>query len=833
MIPPKYKFYVGRACTNITFTANSSIDLNTGNTIQATDAHSSNKVKADGNAVFINLISNTGYNSICFYDSNYNYIGYEALLVNKTVISLPSGASYFALRFSDNDSNFMAAKDTQFIHTVSSVVPHYKELSKKYAKENGQEFFRTSIEGKIKVFGNDYKLINNFNIEGSLTFVITKQYNDSNTWLEYYKGTFSKTDCKFDHEKKSCEIKTTAIDQYTNILNKYENAYDLIKLTPEITRISLHKRSLMQVYIRGANSITNLFGGIYWESDINEAVDDFNELKSHYHFAYITSGNEFYISDSSIAEVNGVYAGTNGKWYNTKGYTCYADEISEIALGIKRYKIKIKRNSDNVVIYQVADATNNRENYDISISQEMELVNPNNSDDKCTIKSPFVYDVFQRLLCDIDSITDTDGTKNTYDLPSDDFVTDNRNYKKCIGLVGGIFICTAETTDEPTRYGINDYGKYFTSNFVPVETGISRLLPLSRNSWANASLWYSYNIFYKQFEVKLRKQYTLRDCYSIASTIKALLKQIDPSIKHEATSEYSRFLYDTSVPIPMHRFYVFITQKSNVLKGNYDQAAQKAEITFKNLMDMLSKCFRCYWYIEDNKFKIEHISFFMNGGSYSGVPSSQLDFTEIKDQFNKRPLSYFQSEIEYDKAELNHRYEFSWMDDVTSLFSGVSIDVNSNYVQQDKTEEISVNDFSSDIDYMLFNPNGFSSDGFALMCATKNGSSYELPIIETTLIDEDGNEYSAVAQNWYASWVYLLRFYMYDMPAWSISNGVIQDLYVRGIKKCVKHTIELPIEKELNLLKLIKTNIGDGKIEDISVNMNTNQAKIQLAYEPV
>lgn len=833
MIPPKYNFYVGRACTNITFTANSSIDLSTGNTIQAIDTHSSNKVKANGDAVFINLISNTAYNSICFYDSSYNYIGYEALLANKTVISLPAGASYFALRFADRDSNFMAAKDTQFIHVVSSVVPHYKELNKKYTKENGQEFFRPSIEGKIKVFSSDYELINSFNIEDSLTFVITKYNNSSNSWLEYYKGVFSKTDCKFDHEKKSCELKTTAIDQYTNILNKYEDKYDLIKLTPEITRVSLHKRSLMQVYIRGANSITNLFGGIYWESDINEAIDNFNELTSHYHFAYITSGNEFYISDSSTAEVNGVYAGTKGTWHNTSGYTCYADEISEPIAGIRTYKIKIKRNSDNAVVYQAGSATNSRENYDISISQEIELVNPNNSSDKCTIKSPFVYDVFQRLLCDVDSVADSEGTKDTYDLPADDFVTDNRNYKKCIGLVGGIFICTAETTDKPTRYGINDYGKYFTSNFVPVETGISRLLPLSRNSWANASLWYSYNWYYRLFEIRLRKQYMLRDCYSIASAIKALLKQIDPSIKHEANSDYSKFLYDTSTPISMDRFYIFITQKTNVLKGNYDQAAQKAEISFKSLMDMLSKCFRCYWYIEDNKLKIEHISFFMNGGSYSEVPSTQLDFTVLKDQFNKRRVSYFQSEIEYDKTELSRRYEFSWMDDVTSLFSGVSIDVNSNYVQQDKTEEISVSDFSSDIDYMLFNPNGFSSDGFALMCAIKNGSSYELPIISATLIDEDGNSYDITAQNWYASWIYLLRFYMYDMPAWSISNDVAQDLYVQGIKKCVKHTIELPIEKELDVLKLIKTNIGNGKIGDISVNMNTNQAKIQLMYEPV
>ena len=28
---------------------------------------------------------------------------------------------------------------------------------------------------------------------------------------------------------------------------------------------------------------------------------------------------------------------------------------------------------------------------------------------------------------------------------------------------------------------------------------------------------------------------------------------------------------------------------------------------------------KVYWYIEDNKFKLEHIAWFRNGGAYTGV----------------------------------------------------------------------------------------------------------------------------------------------------------------------------------------------------------------------
>lgn len=718
------------------------------------------------------------------------------------------------------------------------ITPHYKELSKKYAKENGQEFFRESLDGKINLFGEDYEIVANSGLEDKLIFIVNKYSLALNKWIEYYRGEFSKTDCKFDHDRKKCELKTTAIDEYNEVVNKYENTYDLIKLAPEITRISLYKRSLMQVYVRGANSITNLFGGIYWEDDVNEAIDDYNTLINTYYFSYITSGNEFYISGSKISGVNGVYAGTNGNWDNWNGYTAYADNIREITIGdiiIKAFTVKIKRNSDSIILYQSSQIQMmNREEYDISITEAMTLTNPNDSSDTCKIDTIFVYDIFQRLLCDVDTVEDSEGVKNTYDLPSNDFVTDNRNYKKCIGLRGGLFFCTSRAVNEPTRYGLNDYGQYFTNQFISSVSGLGRPLPISRNAWANASLWYIYDdITYKFFEERLRKQYVLKDSYSIAAAIKALLKEIDPTLKHEATAEYSRFLYDTTVPLGgMARFYVFITQKTNILKGDYDQPAQKAEISFEDLMKMLRDCFRCYWYIEDGKFKIEHISFFMNGGSYSSNANIQLDFTKLTDQFNKKPSAYFQSEIEYDKTDLNQRYEFGWMDDVTDLFGGVTIDVNSSYVQKDKNEEINISQFSSDVDYMLFNPSNFSEDGFALLCPIKNGSSYELPIIETSLIDENRDSYSAIAQNWYASWAYLIRFYMYDMSANYITCNVLGELYANNIKMCMKHTIEIPVEEDLDELQLIKTSIGNGKIDEYSVNMNTRVAKVKLMYKP-
>ena len=49
---------------------------------------------------------------------------------------------------------------------------------------------------------------------------------------------------------------------------------------------------------------------------------------------------------------------------------------------------------------------------------------------------------------------------------------------------------------------------------------------------------------------------------------------------------------------------------------------------------------------------------------------------------------------------------------------------------------------------------------------------------------------------------------------------------------CMKHTIEFPTEEDLDELELIKTTIGNGKIDEISVNVNTRHAKVRLLYVP-
>lgn len=418
------------------------------------------------------------------------------------------------------------------------------------------------------------------------------------------------------------------------------------------------------------------------------------------------------------------------------------------------------------------------------------------------------------------------------------------------------------------------------------------------------------------------------------------------AIRHEDTIEFSQFLYGEN-PITHIEQNLLIAPKSNIRSSNYDQPAQKATVTLKAILDMLRDCFRCYWFIDDDgRFRIEHISYFMNGGTYTGDPVVGIDLTTLRSRRSEKEWSFAKNKFKYDKPETAARYQFSWMDDQTELFNGYPIDIVSGFVEKDKTEEIRVSQFSSDVDFILLNPGVISADGFVLMAAYYEGGTpsqtetilwgspqiannnryyrylservqegdvldfslwnytdYECGLLIMTrgvwgegevvsdtgwqsqdihkVVDsieggyfcrivvrkkdnsnldiyegngvvnilnaqryEEGtpatfrlpyidyyyNNTSHKLQNAWVCFNYLQQYYAYDMPAPSYKiNGVSKTAL--GTKRLKAQEISFPLLSEPELNKLIKTEIGYGVIEKLSINLSSRNAKATLIYD--
>lgn len=814
---------------------------------------------------------------------------------------------------------------------------HKSDLAIDWQIEQNEQYYRGKLSGKLYFVADDYDWINAKNFETEFELRLYISYNAGASWTQYWTGRFWKTDCEFDADNKKITVTPTVYDEYNDVVAGLEKEYNLIELTPVINHIQLDKRPMIQVYSPGESVVACFLSGMYWEQDATEESDE-TELTQTYYFAFCAGVRKVTVSGSPSPDVTGLYYGTynNSAPLNTNyEYTTGAYKFQYTFTTGSGYVVcrwAIVRVSDSVELwaYQYSGQNPPVDPSTITLTPISGTGATGNITAEITIKK-----VFARYVLDVETLAGL----TTYPIPADDIVSNNRNYSRCIGYAfTDVIYFTNRLTTTPTKYGIYQPGQYYQQPYLYWNP---ELFPVARSAWDEISIWFSFSAFDWITEQQGRKAYILKDAFPLSSVISVLLGQIAPDVKHEATTDYSRFLYGTTDPITGAAFTLFITQKSNILAGDYDQPAQKAPATLKMIMDMLRNCFRLYWFVDkdengDYRFRIEHISWFLNGGTYSGTPVVGTDLTTLQVTRNGKPWAFDTSKYSYDKLEMPERYQFGWMDDVTELFEGYPINIESKFVQAGNIEEINVSNFTSDIDYMLLNPSACDEDGFALLAPTLNydlkklsfeqgrimggNRTYEeskladntrirsllLTKLTTSLyitigtgykflidsFDDDkihrGNsawytqsgtitnnykyavltiaktddsailpsEISNISgiingvvyslpylnfvigttdhylQNAYLAFYWLQQYYMYDMPALSI-DGEFYNNYgqANATKKQKTQDLQYPVYTDPNLYQLVKTNMGNGQIEKISINLSSRKAKTTLRYD--
>lgn len=683
------------------------------------------------------------------------------------------------------------------------------DLSKDFELQTNQKFYRAILSGKLTFVGTDYDYISTQAFDAKFGLKIYISYDAGQLWSVYWAGQFWKTDCEFNADDKNVTMTPTVIDEYTDILAGMEKEYNLIELAPEINPVNLLKRPCLQIYIHGYTSVGQIMFGnnTYWETE----CESFNP--GSHHFGSVSDWYPISIgfyNSGTPAETTPLFSTTPTGANVTINYGAYTLQITEVGAA---YDIILTRNADGA---QWRD--NDAPEYGTATLRAVVGTGADyNYVDLSTLNS---INASGRIIFDLDSA-------GGHTIGANDPVVNNRNYKYCIEIldpINDLIALTGNLSETPTPYGINQDGKYYDK---PNTTG--HWLPMAQNSWGSYSVWLNVDVFLSSlghYDAELSEENTLRHAYPIASVISVLLAQIAPSITHQATTAYSQFLYGYN-PISHVLQYLFVTPKSNVLTLGYDMPAQKAPITLKRVLDMLRDCFRCFWFIDSqSRFRIEHVSYFMNGGTYSpDEPNIGRDLTTEFVTRNGKTWAFDTSKFQFDKPDMAARYQFGWMDDVTQLFEGYPIDVNSKYVNPENIEEISIAQFSSDIDYILLAPDNISKDGFVLMSARKENDAYYLGMVNIV----DGGVTHKL-QNGRVSFAYLQQYYAYDMPAPSYSiNG--QSKTAQGIKKLKSQTLKFPAYTDPDTLQLIKTNIGNGTIQKLSLNLSSRTANATLKYD--
>lgn len=698
-----------------------------------------------------------------------------------------------------------------------------------YEKQTNQEFYRAKLSGKLTFVQADFDFVDSQVFDTAFGVGISVSYDAGTTWNQIWTGEFYKTDCTFDEDNKTLTVTPTPKDVYDAILAGLDKEYNLIELAPEIAEVRADKRPLIQVYTPGDTVVGCFLSGMWWEEEC-EPVTNTAQLINTYHFSANTSrrvvevtrpsGEPFY-PDAFAGAI--FPANTSESIYTNNSYRFVYSDVH--TGGVSIVTMELQDDSEMTLWWYQNTVQGDAPSVPGTYTFTPFPGSTATQDVTVVIRD---VSVFARMLTDRE--VSTQGVHSSV-LPDDDIVGDNRNYSRVVGYnIQGVIRFQDELTDSPTQWGLYKPGQYYRPPLTILER---QMYPVARSAWGAISIWFAFSSLDFVIEPSWRSEFTLRDCYPIWSVISVLLKQIAPGINHNIGC--SRFLYpwtqiDSNPIDSQYDVALMLTPKSNVINSGYDQPAQQAKITLATVLNMLRDVYRCYWYISGNQLRIEHVEFFRNGGSYDTAPSVGIDLTKQIVTRNGLPWSFDTKKYQFDKPDMAGRYQFRWMDDVTQMFEGLPIDIISNYVNKENIEEISINNITSDFDYVLLNPDAVSQDGFVLLAAKLQSGTlpnyYKLKYYDVTI---DGQRY--VLQNGYASMYYAeTELYGYNMPAKRYEIGGREYTAV-GVNRLKTQTVTFPMPAQPDLAKLVKTSLGNGTIQKMSISLSARSAKTTLCYD--
>lgn len=391
--------------------------------------------------------------------------------------------------------------------TKQTVRPNYKDdLTLDYELETNQRFYRAKLSGKINFVRADYDIINDAPFDSEFFLYIEKSDDWGQTYNQYYKAKFMKTDCTFNDDDKLVTVQPKTTDQYDDVLAGLEKEYNLIELAPQIEFLTIRKRPLIQIYVPGDSIVSCFLGGTNWEQDANATTDQ-NALIRTYYFALCNILKEIQItSHGSPAVISGLYIGRmetgasanvfEGKLYPelNVNYYIYITQQRIDGLPFGAVAVEIRKQSDDTVMFSYTKSTTSP--FD---TLEFDLTAVEGSGATGTMHADMKsYNIYARYLCDVEKIDDL----NTYPLPADDIVDNNRNYRRAIGYAIDVAYISNSFSEEPTEYGLADNGKYFEP---PHSIFGNVFYPIARSTWRYASIWFEFSLYDWILEKKSKK----------------------------------------------------------------------------------------------------------------------------------------------------------------------------------------------------------------------------------------------------------------------------------------------------------------------------------------
>jgi hypothetical protein len=743
--------------------------------------------------------------------------------------------------------------------TQKFIRPLYSDLKEIYNLSDKEHCagLVPSVEGTIQ-FGrlNGFEDIHESDIKTK--FILYAYQGNQLKWT----ATFHKTDCTINVEAEKVEVQMSRESSYNAVFDILDQTFNVVDFAPKKSSVFYDRRAILQVYMEGANTITNIVDGMSWEIDASTLAGYdrsesifFNEYAFGIMNSQVTAirGQAFIPYYNLSEDISGKYIFSNANQNFRRDDGLYT--IREVAgsndseyeiVNQSGVRVFLAENVPTVPAFTNSPAKRwpffGFPGWNGQETAGAIFTNVNNSAEKVRV---FEFLPMARILSNKSEINGVQGTDVSNYQTGDE---DNLAYKYAYPINEIAYQGYGEISFEPTYLPqIWDEAAMFENEALKpfVSPDMATAYPINPSGWTECGFWVWINNYSPIFNSpdfgKLDIGTILliggdegetRDAFHLSSVIQNFLdeanKKSGTNITFNESAQYSRFLYESINPITNSKNgFHFITPKTNLLVENYDFAAKRGDLKLDDIFKLLWKSYRLKWYIDsEQRLRIEHIYFFENGGSYSSKIIG-TDLTELIEATTEEKWTKFNSIYDYQKPELKEQYLSKWMDEQSEYFTGFPITAKDDWVEKGTEQVDQITVFSSDIDYANSTNETISKDGFFVLGADFVNGKYK---IAYEAISFDDGRY-ALMQNGRWAFTYLHEnFHRHNLMCENVILNQ-RNIIASSIKKIKTQNIRLNNISVQNTISLCRTQFGEGQIIRVVIDVDTQETELTILHE--
>jgi hypothetical protein len=853
------------------------------------------------------------------------------------------------------DSNVFEPATSSFFSFESQLThPVFSKISIDKATERDNMCYSEVLNSDLYFKAGTFDYIVGLTNKDALIFKIERLNYSTNTFDTVYKSLpFTKVNCKFDYDRRQLTVDFSECT-YKAYLNKRINTtVNIAKHGYKHSTLTLNIPAMLQIYVDGSETITNIVGGSATEIDISypETPDNFmSELITSYRnsiqpdndifWALLPTGGtviaellliRFYASIfnlhpnwmdekwandyarilylskfgfqlagriSEIEIVGGTYTEPGSSIINSPAGFYYAttsdEQIAQVyhpTNAITRFNsdstnwyitfdsatrlIYLHKKSDNSVIYMSTQPVSTSCLLSPDSIAATQLVNINDVNDRCVIRTHNVFNIFSRILTtkkvepgtNIENFLNVTLPRFSVKIPVDDFAYSGSVYKYFVynpneyaselyeTVYGGQLVdahltrpvpyamfclnfqCSSLTELADTGLGSKSAIEYYTYKNKPGSSLQQHYIPIGQYFWSGVSFYAALSNAFVNVLTPWYNSVEQSHFFTVGAAIIEILHAVAPNIKFAETQEYSSILYGENtyniigLTSQVKKPDIYLTHISNIQAGIFNYEASRIDLTLKKILDLLRDAFQIYYYIDaSGRLHLEHISWFYGLNKVDNIQYNTLDRV---DEYSKKLLDYGHGQVSADSGYLYSSIQLAAdSEDAFELFKPLKIKCLDALCQDLDKKEVTLGDFKTDIDYIYASASERSDGILMLIPSTRTRIGKKVISYSSTVRCDikglNNNPYTLWPTNYKASSYELLNYYRWNFASLSVDHCAFQPIEQA---RYIIQEIQVPIKDDLDMLKLIQTRFGDGFILSYKIDLDSRFATIKLLHK--